>query len=83
GEDPIPLLTGKKAAMIYTTGTPKEQFINEDIELNFLDLVDKTIFQFCRLENKGNLHFGDVIQCSDLERRMMLQEVETFAKNSF
>ncbi|MBU9721856.1 MULTISPECIES: NAD(P)H-dependent oxidoreductase [Bacillaceae] len=82
GEDPIPLLSGKKVAMIYTTGTPKEQLISEKIEANFLDLIDKTMFQFCGLENKGSLHFGDVIQCSDDERQKMLEQVEYFAKSN-
>ncbi|MBU9711446.1 NAD(P)H-dependent oxidoreductase [Evansella tamaricis] len=80
GEDPIPLLNGKKAVLIITSGTPENEMKEMKIYSNFLELVDKSIFQFCGLELIKTVYFGNVIQCGNENRTKMLEEVSKVAK---
>lgn len=79
GESPIPLLSGKKVSLIFTTGAPEAVFNESGMYDHMVSLLDKSIFQFCGLELDGVLHFGDVIQRNDNERKRMLKSVRQFA----
>ncbi|MGJ9382570.1 NAD(P)H-dependent oxidoreductase [Salipaludibacillus sp. CF4.18] len=78
GENPIPKLVGKKASLLYTTGAPKEEFENSGMNEAMLRLIDQSILQFCGLSLDGSLHFGNVIQGTDLERKNMLIDTIDF-----
>lgn len=81
GEKPIPLLKDKKASLIFTTGTPASEFNNSGLYNHTVELIDKSIFQFCGITLDGVLHFGDVIQASKETREKMLQSTREFSKN--
>jgi len=78
GESPIPLMKGKKVSLVFTTGAPREEFVQSGMYEHMVDLLDKSIFQFCGFKLDGVLHFGDVIQKSDDERQAMLASVKEF-----
>lgn len=78
GESPIPLMNDKKVSLVFTTGAPKEVFVQSGLYENMIELLDKSIFQFCGFKLDGILHFGDVIQKSDEERYQMLRSVNEF-----
>ncbi|MCR6111443.1 NAD(P)H-dependent oxidoreductase [Bacillus sp. A301a_S52] len=79
GEEPIPLLKDKKAALIFTTGTPERDFKTSGLYENTVELINKSIFQFCGITLDGVLHFGDVIQASGENRQKMLQATREFS----
>lgn len=81
GESPVPLLSGKKAVLIFTTGTPEEEMHESGMYENFKDLTEKSIFQFCGIELEKTVHFGDVIQCTVEEREKMLRRVKETAES--
>jgi NAD(P)H dehydrogenase (quinone) len=78
GESPIPLLKGKKASLVFTTGAPEKEFHQSGMYDHMIHLLDKSVFQFCGIELDQILHFGDVIQKSDSDRKQMLDHVENF-----
>jgi NAD(P)H dehydrogenase (quinone) len=75
GEEPIPLLIGKKAVMIYTSGTPQEIYERSGMKNSINQTLNEGIFDFCGLESVGQLHFGNVVLASDEEHDRMLREV--------
>ncbi|UCZ52035.1 NAD(P)H-dependent oxidoreductase [Bacillus shivajii] len=77
-EKPIPLLTGKKVRMIFTSGTPEGELHQSGLYDQMVNLIDKSIFKFCGLELDGILHFGNVIEATNKERSKMLKEVVEF-----
>ncbi|QKS71806.1 NAD(P)H-dependent oxidoreductase [Paenalkalicoccus suaedae] len=80
GEEPVPLMSNKKASLIFTTGTPKEDFMKEGLYEQVVHLIEQHIFTFCGLKLENVLHFGDVIQSSDSDRKKMLEDIVSFAK---
>jgi NAD(P)H dehydrogenase (quinone) len=78
GESPIPLMKNKKVSLVFTTGAPEEEFIQSGMYDHMVELMDKSIFEFCGFKLDGVLHFGDVIQKSDEERHQMLRSVKDF-----
>jgi NAD(P)H dehydrogenase (quinone) len=81
GEKPVPKLNGKKASLVFTTGTPPDAFHEEGLYRNVVNNIDDHLLEFCGLELSTVLHFGDVIQASDEKRNRMLLDAETFARN--
>ncbi|SDI37620.1 NAD(P)H dehydrogenase (quinone) [Alteribacillus persepolensis] len=79
GETPVPKMNGKKAAVIYTTGTPPDVF-RQSSQQRIEDTWKHEIFSFCGFESLPFLHFGDVVQTTDEKRRHMLQQVRDYAK---
>ncbi|SDI67289.1 NAD(P)H-dependent oxidoreductase [Alteribacillus bidgolensis] len=80
GETPVPRMKGKKAAMIYTTGTPEEKFIEKGSKCRIEETWKEEIFSFCGFDCLPFLHFGDVIQASDTKRQQMLEKVRKYAR---
>ncbi|WP_280769329.1 NAD(P)H-dependent oxidoreductase [Salipaludibacillus daqingensis] len=83
GESPIPLMKNKKVSMIFTTGAPEEEFIESGMYHHMVDLIDKSIFQFCGFKLDGVIHLGDVIQKSDEQRQDMLKIVKEFCDRKY
>ncbi|WP_170203851.1 NAD(P)H-dependent oxidoreductase [Alkalicoccus chagannorensis] len=74
GEEPIPLLTGKRASLFFTTGTPPEVFEEKGFYDQTVGAIRDQLLEFCGLELHTVKHFGDVHQASDEDRQKMLQE---------
>ncbi|MBM7097685.1 NAD(P)H-dependent oxidoreductase [Bacillus sp. H-16] len=79
GEKPIPLLTGKKAAIICTTGAPSEEYAASGMHQTMNRLFDEAIFRFCGLEPAFHEYFGGVLICKDHEREKMIERVKELA----
>ncbi|HET7657709.1 MAG TPA: NAD(P)H-dependent oxidoreductase [Bacillales bacterium] len=79
GEDPIPLLKGKKAATIFTSGTPEEIYRTSGMSESLKKTMEEGVFDFCGFETIGHLYFGNAVLSSDQERERMLFEVSKFA----
>ncbi|SDN61164.1 NAD(P)H-dependent oxidoreductase [Alkalicoccus daliensis] len=80
GETPVPLLNGTKASLVFTTGSPPDEFHTAGLYENVVTGIDKHLLQFCGLELAEVLHFGDVIQESDEARQKMLEKAAAFAE---
>ncbi|MFB4162833.1 NAD(P)H-dependent oxidoreductase [Alteribacillus sp. JSM 102045] len=80
GETPVPLMNGKKAAVIYTTGTPTEEFIEKGSKHCIEETWKEEIFSFCGFDCLPFLHFGDVVQAGDEKRKQMLEKVREYAR---
>ncbi|WP_246125609.1 NAD(P)H-dependent oxidoreductase [Alkalicoccus halolimnae] len=79
GEEPVPLLKGKKASLVFTTGAPPDVFHKQGLYKNVVNGIDDHLLAFCGLKLYGVLHFGDVQQISDEKREVMLDDAERFA----
>ncbi|WP_026690329.1 NAD(P)H-dependent oxidoreductase [Alteribacter aurantiacus] len=79
GETPIPLLNGKKAAFICTTGSPSEEYEKSGMHERVVRLTDDAIFRFCGLELVSHTFFGGVLVCSDEERKKMMAQTKEIA----
>lgn len=75
GETPLPKLTGKSASLVFTTGAPESVWKGSGLHQAMVQLVDESILQFCGIKLNKTIHFGDVIQVHDGERRQMLEDV--------
>lgn len=75
GGNVVPLLTGKKALLISTHGTPKEIYDQIGMTEALKQTADKGIFEFCGIEVINHLFFGSVPQVDDAARKQMLEEV--------
>ncbi|WP_096435795.1 NAD(P)H-dependent oxidoreductase [Alteribacter populi] len=80
-ESPVPKLTGKKVATICTTGSPSDVYREQGMHEAINRIFDKGIFQFCGLEVHNHRYFGNVILCSDEERKKMLAETKELARS--
>lgn len=78
-EDPIPLLKGKKAATIFTSGSPEKLYRESGMEESLKQMIKEGLFDFCGFQTVGQLYFGNVILASDEERENMLKKVRELA----
>ena len=81
GESPVPLLKGKKAVLMFTSGTPEKEMYSSGIYDSFINLTEKSIFKFCGLELIKTVYFGNVLQCGDGRRKEMIKEAGEAAVN--
>lgn len=79
GENPIPLLNGKKAAAIFTTGTPAHIYKETGMLESMKQTINEGLFQFCGLEGAGHLYFGNAVLADDKEHEKMLKEAAALA----
>lgn len=84
GEEPVPKsLKGKQVSIIFTSGSPKEDMKEKGLYHDLIHSIDESIIKFCGMKLNQVLHFGDVIQISDEQRKAMLNHVyESFQKKS-
>ena len=74
------LLTDKKVYTINTIGAPEHVYEDSGM-FKAMDLtLDLGIFQFCGITVLGHKYYSFVVACSDDERKMMLEDVKTIAK---
>lgn len=73
------LLTGKKALIINTTGSPKEIYEATGMYKSLRQTSDEGIFAFCGIEVAGHKFFSGVPFISDVDRKAMLEEVKEIA----
>ncbi|UZJ77467.1 NAD(P)H-dependent oxidoreductase [Fictibacillus sp. KU28468] len=81
GEEPIPQLKGKSAVSICTTGTPSEIYEKNGMHYAMNLARDHSIFEFCGMEVKRSIYFGNVIQSPQSERERMLQCVRSLGSS--
>lgn len=79
GEEPIPLLKGKKAATIFTSGTPEAVYRRSGMADCLKQTVEEGLFDFCGMETIGHLYFGNVVLEDNKEHERMLSEVRGLA----
>lgn len=79
GEDPVPLLSGKRAVTITTMGTPKERTDANGSMRALMLAMDHSIFDFCGLAVVEHVIFGNVVLATDYEREEMLDQIERLA----
>ncbi|HET7578366.1 MAG TPA: NAD(P)H-dependent oxidoreductase [Bacillales bacterium] len=79
GEEPIQLLKGKKAATIFTSGTPETLYRKSGMADGLKQTLEEGLFDFCGLETAGHLYFGNVVLASNVEHERMLGEVRGLA----
>jgi NAD(P)H dehydrogenase (quinone) len=80
GEMPIPLLSGKKAAIIFTSGTPEKLYRENGMLNSMKQTVEEGLFDFCGLQVAGHLYFGNVVMASERKHEEMLEIVAAFAR---
>lgn len=73
------LLTGKKALIMNTTGSPKEMYEATGMYKSLRQTSDEGIFAFCGVEVTGHKFFSGVPFISDADRKAMLEEVREIA----
>ncbi|MFB5661343.1 NAD(P)H-dependent oxidoreductase [Alteribacillus sp. HJP-4] len=79
GEEPVPLIKGKKLAIIYTTGTPEGEFLNNGGKQRTEEVWREDIFAFCGFKCLPFLHLGNAVQAEGEEREAMFQKVREYA----
>ncbi|HEU5138636.1 MAG TPA: NAD(P)H-dependent oxidoreductase [Bacillales bacterium] len=79
GEKPIPLLNGKKAATIFTSGTPEKIYEGTGMADSLKQMLEDGLFDFCGLETVGHLYFGNAVLATAKEHERMLEEVRMLA----
>ncbi|AOM83437.1 NAD(P)H-dependent oxidoreductase [Salisediminibacterium beveridgei] len=78
GEEPVPkALKDKHVSIIFTSGSPENEMRENGLYHDLIDSIDQSIVQFCGMTLNQVLHFGDVLQASDEQRREMLRRVDT------
>lgn len=81
GEQPIPKLKGKKAAIIATCGTPEEDYVKSGMFRSMNQVFVDGIFHFCGLEPLGNLYLGNAVLSDQQRREEMFCRVKVFARS--
>lgn len=80
GEEPIPLLTGKKAATIFTSGTPEDIYRRTGMANSLKQTVEEGLFDFCGLETVDHLYFGNAVLAGSEERGRMFAKARELAE---
>jgi len=72
----VPLLKGKKALLLTTTGTPSELYERSGMHKSLRQTSDEGIFGFCGLDVTEHKFFGGVPFSTPEQRAAMLEEVK-------
>ncbi|HEX7064931.1 MAG TPA: NAD(P)H-dependent oxidoreductase [Bacillales bacterium] len=80
GEKPIPLLNGKKAATIFTSGTPENIYRGTGMANSLKQTIEEGLFDFCGMETVDHLYFGNAVLAEGTERKRMFAEVRELAE---
>lgn len=79
---PRGLLSGKKALLFCTTGSPNEVYAQNGMHNSMKQTTDIGIFNFSGIEVISHTFFGAVPNVSDETRKEYLKEVEKIIKES-
>lgn len=79
GEEPVPLLKGKKAATIFTSGTPEGIYRRTGMADSLKQTLKEGLFDFCGLETVDQLYFGNAVIADKVEHDRMLEETRALA----
>lgn len=79
GEEPIPLLKGKKAATIFTSGSPETIYRTSGMAKSLKQTIREGLFDFCGFETIDQLYFGNVVLASKMVHERMLNQVRDLA----
>ena len=78
---PKGLLTGNRALLLCTTGSPNEIYAENGMHNSMEQTTDIGIFNFCGVKVIGHRFFGAVPYVSDETRKDYLKEVENIIKD--
>lgn len=71
----VPLLSGKKAAVFSTTGTPSEFYEKSGMHKSMRQTADEGIFAFCGVEVLRHDFFGGIPSSTAEQRAAMLKRL--------
>lgn len=80
---PAGLLTGKKALIINTQGTPEPYYDASGMTQAMKQTTDTGILAFCGIESLGHIFFGGVPSVDDAARKGMLEDLAGKLKTLF
>ncbi|WP_054634968.1 NAD(P)H-dependent oxidoreductase [Thalassobacillus sp. C254] len=83
GEDPIGKMKGKEVGVIYTTGSPKEEYEGSGMADSVNKIMEEAIFSFCGFTPLPPLHFGNVVLASEEEHEEMLSQAKEYIKKYY